>query len=357
MVDAVRHSGPNTKRQATLYEWLLCGCAVAISILGGTLGCVADPRETSVQSLTTPPISWTISPGREFATNSYVHKPLPRNTPVDPKSERWVAEIQRQIRTFSGVVQVNTEEYTPPIFIVGADQPTVRVANDPEWNGRKPYAGLQEQWLAVPLPDDFAPPQGEDREAVVYQPSTRRYWEFWDVRKTGRQITNSAGRAVDEWTAQWGGKIDDISTSPGYFDIPGGSYGTQATGLCFLAGIMTIEEQRAGVIDHALHFQIIQARAKTWAFPAQRTDGNTDHPDAIPEGALFRFPAELNLDAIDMDPYARMVATAIQKYGMYVSDRAGAVTLRGENPGNRYAADPYFGTNGILKCPGNFTMR
>jgi hypothetical protein len=120
---------------------------------------------------------------------------------------------------------------------------------------------------------------------------------------------------------------------------------------------MTIEEQRAGVIDHALHFQIVQARAKTWAFPAQRTDGNTDHPDAIPEGALFRFPAELNLDAIDMDPYARMVATAIQKYGMYVSDRAGAVTLRGENPGNRYAADPYFGTNGILKCPGNFTMR
>ena len=148
MVDAVRHSGPNTKRQATLHEWLLRGCAVAISILGGTLGCVADPRETSVQSLTTPPISWTISPGREFAINSYVHKPLPRNTPVDPKSERWVAEIQRQIRTFSGVVQVNTEEYTPPIFIVGADQPTVRVANDPA-KSRDPSANSGQALLSA----------------------------------------------------------------------------------------------------------------------------------------------------------------------------------------------------------------
>lgn len=54
---------------------------------------------------------------------------------------------------------------------------------------------------------------------------------------------------------------------------------------------------------------------------------------------------------MDMDPYARMVARAVQTYGMVLRDKAGAVVLYAENPANRYAEDPYTKTDGILGCP------
>ena len=36
---------------------------------------------------------------------------------------------------------------------------------------------------------------------------------------------------------------------------------------------------------------------------------------------------------------------------MVLRDTAGAVVFYAENPGGRYATDPYYGRDGILKCP------
>lgn len=305
----------------------------------------------------TEPASLIMKPGREFAADSYVHKPLAADAPIDPNSEKYVADLNRQIKQFYGVANVNTHQYTPPIFIVGKDQPTVRViARDikkPEW--KEPL--LQAQWEAVPLPDDFAPSPGTDQEAIIYQPSTGRYWEVWLMEKTGAKTRDSAGREVDQWGARWGGMIEDLSKNPGYFvpDRKGYKFGTTATSLCLLAGLITIEEQRKGEINHALHIALVEALAwPYWSAPAQRSDGHVKpekNPFAIPEGATFRLPADLDLDKLEMDPYARMLARAVQKYGMVVRDKAGAVVLYAENPSNRYPEDPYTRIGGILRSP------
>lgn len=305
------------------------------------------------------PPSLVLTPGREFAADSYVHKPLAPGAPIDEHSAEYVKELQRQIKQYYGVASVNTHQYSPPVFIVGKDQPTVRVKavdrEKPEWS----FPPLQEQWEQVPLPDDFAPSPGTDQEAVVYQPSTGKYWEFWLMRKTGAKVKNSAGREVDEWGARWGGHIPDLSRNPGYIPThpKGYKFGTTATSLPLLAGLMTIEEQRRGVVDHAIHIALVDALSwEYWAHPAQRSDGHIKpekNPYAIPEGATFRLPADLDLDAIDMDPYARMVARAVQKYGMVVRDKSGAVTLYAENPAGRYAEDPYRKPGGILRWPEN----
>jgi hypothetical protein len=188
-----------------------------------------------------------------------------------------------------------------------------------------------------------------------FRPSTGKYWDFWGIQKTGNKVFNSAGQYVDEWRIQWGGKIDNIATNPGYFPRTAwGAFGTQATSLAFLAGIITIAEQRVGVINHALHLLLPETRGGGWTWPAQRTDGYIADTNAIPQGTAFRLPANLNLDAIDMDAYARMLAKAVQKYGMYVSDTAGVVAFRAENPGTRYAVDPYTSPGGIFHCPSNF---
>ncbi len=225
--------------------------------------------------------SMIVQPGREFAADSYVYKPLADNAPIDPKSPIYVANILKQIKANFGQADVNIDENTPPIYIVPAGQPTVRVKYIDWENPAATFPPLQSRWMAVPIPDGFQPSRGDDLEAVVYQPSSGKMWEFWAMKKTGTRIADSTGHEVDEWGAKWGGRMDDIASNPGHRVTPreGYKFGTTASGIPFLAGIMTVAELKRGAIDHVLGFALPQTMAGRWSEPAQRTDGVAKGPN------------------------------------------------------------------------------
>jgi hypothetical protein len=76
-----------------------------------------------------------------------------------------------------------------------------------------------------------------------------------------------------------------------------------------------------------------QAAQNVFDFPAQRTDGVDPSPNAIPEGARFRLPPNLDLSQIPMPPVTREIAEAAQRYGFIVNDQTGAtVGFRAEDP-------------------------
>ncbi|MGY3443688.1 MULTISPECIES: hypothetical protein [unclassified Bradyrhizobium] len=334
------------------------GAMIALG-LGICAGAVMDGGRTSRQALDAKDRpSLIMMPDREFSATSYVHAGLPPDAPRDSHSDKWVAALQSQIKSHYGIASVNIDRYSPPLYVVSRDQPTVRVraerATTPNWQ----FDPLQRQWDSVPLPVGFRPSSGTDAEAVVYQPSTARYWEFWGMEPSGRKTTNSAGESVDEWRASWGGRIDNLATSPGYFPTTGDGYkfGATATGLALLAGLITVAEQRRGEINHALHIALPQTRRSVWVDPAQRTDGEDDDPDAIPEGTTFRIPSSVDLDDLDMDPYAAMLARAAQRYGIVVRDTAGAVVFYAENPLSKGPDHPYYGIGGILQCPKGYAV-
>ena len=311
----------------------------------------------------------TITPGVEFAADSIVHRLLPDDLPLDPNSALWVSNLEAQIAYFFGVASVNIDQFTPPFYIVGPNVPTQQILGVRAWDptfvdwGKEP---LEQQLAAVPIPDNFSVSVGSDAEAMIYQPSTGKYWEVWVCVKTGAQTINSFGQSVDQWQAAWGGRMDNIATNPGHFipvEVIVGewnygiyNFGTTATGLPFLAYTMSIQEQQAGVINHMLGLSIPQTTQSVFYPPAQRGDGSSPEPTSVPEGIVFRFPANLDLDAIPMEPYALMIAKAVQKHGMVVWDTSGVVGFRAENPGTRYpGAHPYYGPagvgGGILNCP------
>ena len=111
---------------------------------------------------------------------------------------------------------------------------------------------------------------------VVWQPSTDTMWEFWRARQVGR-LARALGRPHD-------GRLEE----PGYFTDPNPRWGATATSLPLLGGLMRLDELEAGRIDHALAFALPESRADAFSWPAQRTDGNSNHLNAIPEGARFR---------------------------------------------------------------------
>jgi hypothetical protein len=283
-------------------------------------------RAVAAPAVQAPAPAAPAAPPRLFAPDSVWNAPLAPNTPVDPASATIVKTLRNTVAqnmTAGWGPWIETTG-TSPLYIVPADQPTVRVALDPgSWK-----AGLQRTFEAVPIPPNAAPAASPDAHMTIWQPSTDRLWEMWLAR-----------RQADGWHASFGGAMSNVSSSPGYYDTnswPGLSqpwWGATATSLPAIAGTMTISELQSGVIPHALAMAIPTARAKTYAFPAQRTDGTDPSAASIPEGARFRLDPSLDLTKLNLPPMTRAMAVAAQRYGMIVTDVTHhAVSVAAENP-------------------------
>jgi len=268
--------------------------------------------------------------------------PLRDTAPLDPSSAVLVKSLR------DTVAQNIADRWGPwistagtsPLYTVPVNQPTVRVQLDPgSWK-----AGLQQTFLAVPIPADATPAAGTDAHLTVWQPSTDRLWEFFEARKL-----------ADGWHANFGGSMQKVSSSPGYYTTdawPGLSqtwWGATATSLPVIAGTMMIKELKAGVISHALAMNIPWARPNVYSWPAQRTDGKSTDPNAIPEGARFRLDPQLDIDKLNLPPMTRMMAQAAQRYGIIVRDQTGhAISFFAENPA-QYRTNPYTGSTGFYR--------
>jgi hypothetical protein len=270
---------------------------------------------------------------RVFAPDSFWYKPLPRIAPLHPDSAKFVEEFLRQKRLYYGTVSINTVKYASPVYV--ASELTPRVVVRPWDCTNRGYIdrGLSEQWRDVPLPAYAEPADGTDAEMTIYSPAADAIWEFWRARKVG-----------DVWEACWGGRMNKASASSGIWPFP---YGATATGLPFLGGQLSIEELRNKKIDHVMGISLVET--ENWSivsWPANRSDGANPQKERhrIPEGLRFRLDPAVDVEGLTMHPLGKAIARAAQLYGFVVWDKAGAITLRAENPKSvttRQLPDPF----------------
>lgn len=270
---------------------------------------------------TTTTNTMAVSTDAIFGPTSFWYTPIPASVPLHPNTEGFKADFLRQKAAYYGTVNINTWAYASPVYIAQADTPVTRVAYS---NCQKKVYGepaLEAQWAAVPIPAHALPADGTDSEMTVYQPSTDTIWEFWVTKKVDGQ-----------WQACWGGRMNNARASNGIFPFP---YGTTATGLPFLGGQITAEELARGEIRHAIGISLVEAEAASiLSWPALRSDGYnpTGAPNRIPEGLRFRLDPTVNVDALPMSAAGKTIAKAAQKYGFVVWDKAGAISIRAQNP-------------------------
>lgn len=237
---------------------------------------------------------------------------------VSERSEELVDDLAQQVEDrYGGVAAFNVNRYgtstwTAPWWVAREDV----AFDDCQDRGDVPegvYDGL-EHFAEVPIPALAVPSPGSDGQLTVYSPSSDQLWEFWKAR-----------RDEDGWSACWGGRIDDASTSEGWFD---GAAGASAAGLAVSAGAVTADEARSGDVAHALSLAIPDvAEAPQLSWPAQRTDGRDPDDEAIPMGQRFRLDPDVDVDSLDLHPVAEAVAVAAQRYGFIVTDSSGAVSV------------------------------
>jgi hypothetical protein len=267
---------------------------------------------------------------RWFDRDSVWNAPLDADAPLHPDSDRLTARLQREVATQQAKRYgpwINIHEFSTPVYEVGPDQATVEVRDAPGDEVFPP--AMAEAFKEVPIPADARPAAGTDGHMVIWQPSTDTLWEFW-----------VAVKGADGWTARWGGRMENVSESPGYFQGEQRDWGATATSLPLVGGLVTLEDVQAGVIDHALAMAIPDGKYDAVAWPAQRTDGQDIAADAIPEGTRFRLDPELDLAALRLPRLTHMLAEAAQRYGIVVRDKAvSVVAFFGEDPAG--GEDPF----------------
>jgi hypothetical protein len=266
-----------------------------------------------------------------FGQTSFWYTPIPNAAPLHANNANLVKEFNRQRTTWYQTVNINTREYTSPVYTVGPEVPTVAVG----WNDcqKKGFVerGMLAQLSAVPIPANAREAAGTDAEMTIYQPATNTVWEMWQAKKD----------ASGKWIACWGGKLANANLTNGVMPKP---YGTTATGLPFLGGQITAEELERGEIKHAIGIALVDVEHfNIYSWPANRSDGYnpTKKPNWIAEGQRFRFDPTIDVDSIPgLTRAAKIIFKAGQKYGFVVWDRAGAVSIRAQSALS-YPNDPY----------------
>lgn len=258
-----------------------------------------------------------------FASHSFWSSAIPSGSAHDGNS---AAMIKRLVSSSPGKASLNTTSYSTPIYTVDSSVARVRVdydscggaPGDPEWLTRQWNA----QFASVPVPAGARGASGEDSEIAIWSPSTDELWELWRFRKT-----------PSGYSACWGGKISNASSSNGVHTYP---FGVSASGLSLMGGTVRAEELKAGSINHAIAIGINAPRAGVMSWPANRSDGTSNDQNAIPEGTRLRLDPSLDVDSLHISSVAKTIAKAAQTYGFIVRDNTGGpIVVYGED------AEPY----------------
>jgi hypothetical protein len=294
---------------------------------------------------------WTLpSPGL-LSTTSFMNAPLAGNAPLDPRSPQLVAALNAEIRSEEAAVigpWIGTAGTS--LYIVPENQPRVPVRLDTGSWGDTLKAILAQ---GVPIPPGAQPAVGSDATMAIWQPSTDTLWDFW-----------VANVQSDGWHAQWGGRMLNVSSNPGYFldrrDASGAiveqsNWGSAATSIPMAAGVPTIAEMRTGHIDHGLALDLPAPCKEYFSWPAQRTDGTSKDANCMPEGARLRIDPNLDLSTLSLPPFTRMLAVAAQKYGIVVRNRTGHATGFGVEDAAG-GPDPYYGPSGLFGGYGQWDL-
>jgi hypothetical protein len=312
------------------------------AIYSGGSNYLSSTSSTFTQMVKPSPVG-SAGPFRFFSPTSFWNESLPADAPLDPSSAAVVGTFDEAIakeKEAGNPAAINTTSWSVPIDIAPADQVTVKVRVRTENIWATP--ALQAAWNEVPLPADAQPAAGTDKHLIVWQPSTDRLWEFWQLEDTS-----------EGWQAGWGGAMQNVSSDPGVYGPEawpgaGTGWGASASSLSIAGGLITLEDVEKNVINHALAIGIPEVRAGVYASPAQRTDGTSTGSLSLPEGAHLRLNPSLDLAALHLPRLTLMIAEAAQRYGIVVRDHTANVSFYAQDP-TPTGRNPYTGPHGYFE--------
>jgi hypothetical protein len=258
-----------------------------------------------------------------FSQDSPWNTRIPSNAPTDRGSRELIDSLAE------GGLYINIKDWSIPVYYVDSDSvPKINVINSrPGIFGR----GFAEPNQIPLLPWFIAsPPVGEnsDNHMCILDTAKMIEWGMWATRKdslgnwtTGLgAVTDLKGTGVEEPWYEQERELD--------------AHRARAGGFPLIAGLIRSEEIEAGKIDHALVFAYQRGRSEFFIPPAstaQATFMEMNNRSGIPMGGRIQLDPDIDVDTLNLSPACKIIARALQQYGAYNGDYAGATVLYADN--------------------------
>jgi hypothetical protein len=217
--------------------------------------------------------------------------------PLHPRSAAIIAQIQAD-----GLDNLHPDfgenpNYGIPYVVVPPSQPLVPIT----------YTAYGDESDPGPFPIPLDAPvegggAGGDRHVLVLRQGNCDLFELF----VG--IRNASG-----WNAASGARFDLTSNAL----RPDGWTSADAAGLPILPGLVRYDEVAAGVIRHAIRVTFSETQ-RGYIAPATHFASDSTDPDRPPMGMRLRLTA--SYDVSQLTGQARVIAVAMQQYGLMVAD-------------------------------------
>ena len=256
------------------------------------------------------------------------------NTPIgpSPKYDLHSAEmVANLILSHDGKIITAGEAYNYPVYF--ADEQT------PRWDipctiNKCTIASSDQNVIRtdtvqnVPIPVDAQPGEDTDARMIVIDKVTHTEYNLSKARRTA---TGWAAGTVSIYNIRWDGTPV--------------MHSSRGSGIPAFAGLLRPWEIRQGRIEHALAFGYTETAKNKCVFPASKTDGKSALPFAIPEGARLQLDPSLtdvDFDQMGLDQTGKIIARALQEYGMILVDTSGSFKIYVEDLiNNPYAREDW----------------
>ena len=295
--------------------------SASVGTAGDTIGVavvvptISIPANETVVPLTTPTRTPTATPQPAPGAQATIG-----GCPVFPTDNSWSQDISAATIDANSATYITNigggnlhpdfgggGQYGIPYIVVPQSQPMTAInftaygdESDPG-----PYP------VPVTAPIEGGAGSTGDRHVLAVQQGTCKLYEMFNAHPT-----------ASGWDADSGAVFDLRSNAL----RPDTWTSADAAGLPITAGLIRYDEVTAGQINHAIRFTVNTVR-KAWVHPATHY-GTSTSTARIPYGAKLRLKASYDISSFHGE--ARVILTALKRYGMIVADQGSSWYITGD---------------------------
>ncbi len=242
---------------------------------------------------------------RPYSQDSPWNLPIGPNPVIDSNSDYYTQQ-------FKGVFGCDPAFYTYPVFSITTNTPdSLFLINGMYSNvidGGSRVKHQSNASLTLKAPRNAVAARGSDAQIILHNPITGDEWGFWKTQKQDAVFKAQNGY---HYNTNWSG-------------VPPSGFLSRGAGIPYLAGLVRPCEIAQGHIDHALALAINKP-SPLFVYPATKSDGKGPLTH-LPEGARLQLAptlTEKDFASMGLNKAARVLARAMQTYGLIVVDKGG----------------------------------
>jgi hypothetical protein len=258
-----------------------------------------------------------ITPVRAFSSTSWWNTPLPADAPLHPNSAGMVSWLKsdNSANFLHLAGTTSTGAWGMPVYWADA--------------GDQIYDVVQTKWTLTPefnslrIPEEAQPDPTDDAEMVIYDLEAGYVVSMYEAKYISVTDTWSAGGGSVYYLGSNGlhGSLTESDDDRNF-----GHRGVSPS-----LGVVRWDEINADSLNHVLKIAVNTTK-DAHVFPMIDDEDGTTAAMAPPEGTRIRIKPSVDLGSLGLSAGARVIATALQKYGAVIGDQSGGnSTLKVEN--------------------------